>query len=148
VLLLAIVAGVVVFLAVSAVLARVFSIDGAERSALTSLITSEARGDARAMAAQMYRCPGGSACFTRVAQDAHSLRREGEVTIIQIQPSAGFSLSGTLGVARVAWQSGGSLPIVQCVRVRRAGNALSGLRIELLELSRRIPSDADCPRRF
>jgi hypothetical protein len=51
-------------------------------------------------------------------------------------------------VARVAWQAGGSLPIVQCLRVRRAGNAVSGLRVELLELSRRIASDADCPARF
>jgi hypothetical protein len=70
------------------------------------------------------------------------------VSIIQIQPSAGFSLTGTLGVARVAWNAGRSLPIVQCVRVRRAGNALSGLRVELLEVSRRIASDAACPARF
>jgi hypothetical protein len=32
--------------------------------------------------------------------------------------------------------------------VRRAGNAISGITIELLELSRRIKSDADCPGRF
>jgi hypothetical protein len=34
------------------------------------------------------------------------------------------------------------------VRVRRAGNAFSGLHIELLALSARIKSDADCPARF
>jgi hypothetical protein len=48
----------------------------------------------------------------------------------------------------VAWNVGGSLPIVQCVRVRHAGNVLSGFRIELLELSRRITTDAACPARF
>jgi hypothetical protein len=48
----------------------------------------------------------------------------------------------------VAWNAGGSLPIVQCVTVRRAGNALSGLHVQLLELSPRIQSDAGCPARF
>jgi hypothetical protein len=148
VLLLLIVAGVLVFLVISAVLARVFSIDGAERSAITSLIASQARGDRSGMASQMYRCSARPACLARVAEDARALRHPGAVSIIQIQPSAGFSLTGTLGVARVAWQAGGSLPIVQCLRVRRAGNAVSGLRVELLELSRRIASDADCPARF
>lgn len=148
VLLLLIIAGVVLFLAVSAVLARVFSIDGAERSAITALVTAQARGDAAAMSVRMYHCSAGATCQARVAENARSLRHPGDVSIIQIQPSAGFSLTGTVGVARVAWQAGGSLPIVQCVRVRRAGNALSGLRVELLELSRRIRSDADCPSTF
>jgi hypothetical protein len=40
------------------------------------------------------------------------------------------------------------LPVVQCVRVKRAGNALSGLHIELLEISARIKSDQDCPARY
>jgi hypothetical protein len=100
------------------------------------------------MTRQLYRCTESAACRARVADDAGALRHRGTVAIIQIQPSAGFSLRGTVGVARVAWNAGGSLPIVQCVRVRRAGNALSGLHVELLELSRRIRSDADCPARF
>jgi hypothetical protein len=32
--------------------------------------------------------------------------------------------------------------------VRRAGDAISGITIELLELSARIKSDAVCPRSF
>ena len=84
----------------------------------------------------------------RVAQDAAALRRSGSVSILTLDPSAGFSLSSTLGTARVAWRAGGSLPIVQCVRVRRAGNALSGLHVELLEISARIKSDAGCPARY
>jgi len=70
------------------------------------------------------------------------------VSIIQLQPSTSFSVAGTLGTARVAWNVAGSLPIVQCVRVRRAGNAISGLRVELLEISPRIKSDSACPARF
>ena len=54
------------------------------------------------------------------------------MTILEIQSSAGFSLGSTLGTARVAWRAGTSLPVVQCVRVKRAGNAISGLRVELL----------------
>ena len=111
-LLLLIAVGVLVFLAISAVLARVLSIDGAERSALTSLVTAEARGDRAGAASQLYHCSASAACQGRVAVDTAALRHPGAVSIIQIQPSAGFSLTSTLGVARVAWQVGGSLPIV------------------------------------
>ncbi len=137
----------VVFLLVSAILARVFSIDGAERSAITSLIQAEARGDQAGMIRQLYHC-GDPACRQRVAYDAGKLRLPGRVSIILINPSAGFSLSGTTGTARVAWNAGNSLPVVQCVRVQRAGNALSGLRIRLLELGKRIKSDTACPAKY
>jgi hypothetical protein len=147
-LLLGIAIAVLVFLAISALLARAFSVDGAERSAITTLIQAQARGDAAGMAAQIAGCAGNPSCRARVAVDAQSLKRAGRVAIIQIQPSAGFSLTGTLGTARVAWNVGGSLPIVQCVRVRRTGNAISGLHVQLLEVSRRIKSDTACPARY
>jgi hypothetical protein len=140
--------GVLAFLAVSALLARVLSVDGAERSAITALVQAEARGDAAGMEARIQRCGASAACRARVAADAAALKRPGDVAIIQLTPSAGFSLSSTLGTARVAWRADGSLPVVQCVRVRRAGDAISGLHVELLELSAKIKSDADCPTRF
>jgi hypothetical protein len=141
-------AAVAVFLAVSAMLARAFSVDGAERSAITAVVEDEARGDAAAVVARIAGCAGSSACRTRVATVTAALRHPGTVSVIQIQASAGFSLTGTVGAARVAWTVGSSLPIVQCVRVRHAGNVISGLRVELLELSPRIKSDAPCPARF
>ncbi|MHB8658319.1 MAG: hypothetical protein ACYC91_10270 [Solirubrobacteraceae bacterium] len=137
---------IIVFLAVSALLARVFSVEAAERSAITTLVQDEARGEGEAMLSVLRRCT--VACQARVAADAASLRHPGPTTIIQMQASAGFSLSSTLGTARVVFAVGGSLPIVQCVRVRRAGNALTGLNVELLDLSRRIKSDSACPARF
>jgi hypothetical protein len=146
--LVAVALGIIVFLLISAVLARVFSIDGAERTAITLLLRDEATGNRAAMVARIKGCAGSAACRARVAQDATTLRRRGSVSIIQLQPSAGFSLTGTTGTARVAWTAGSSLPIVQCVRVRRAGDALTGFEVELLELSRRIPSGSDCPRTF
>ena len=140
--------GLVVFLAVSAVLARVLSVDDAERSAITSLIQAEARGDAGTMAKQIRDCPESPSCQKRVAQDASQLRRSGAVKILTLSSSAGFSLGSTLGTSRVAWRAGGALPVVQCVRVRRAGNALRGLHIDLLEISLGINSQANCPARY
>ena len=146
--LLLIVVVILLFLAISALLTRVLSVDGAERTALTGLVQAEARGDASGMLAQMHGCAQSATCRSRVAQDAGALKHAGSMSILQIQTSAGFSLGSTVGTARVAWEAGGSLPIVQCVRVRRAGNALSGLRVELLALSPRIQSDSVCPSRF
>jgi hypothetical protein len=140
--------GVVVFLIISALLARVLSVDGAERSAITSLVQAQARGDARAMIDKIEGCERSAACRERVAQNAQELARTGSVVILELNPSAGFSLTSTIGTARVAWRAGNHLPVTQCVRVRRAGNALSGLRVELLEISRRIKTDADCPARY
>ncbi len=146
IILLAIVLGLAVFLVVSAILARVFSIDGAERAALTSLVQAEAKGDGTAMARLMYRCD--AACRARVNADAAALARPGQVGIAEINPSAGFSLGATEGTARVAWFASDPRPVVQCVRVRRAGNALSGFHVEMLVLSRRIASDKDCPAHY
>ena len=140
--------GLVLFLIISGLLARVLSVGGAEQSAITSLVQDEARGDAHAMINQIQGCGANTACRQRVALDVHYLTRPGSIKILELNPSAGFSLSSTEGTARVAWRAGDSLPIVQCVRVRRAGNALSGLRVQLLEISARIKTDADCPANY
>jgi hypothetical protein len=140
--------GVILFLAVSALLARVYSADGAERSAITSLLQAQARGDQAGMLSRLQDCRQSARCRARVAANVAALTRPGRLSILQLQPSTGFSLAGTLGTARVAWTIGSSLPIVQCVRVRRAGNALAGLRIELLAISPRINSEGNCPQRF
>lgn len=140
--------GLVIFLVISAVLARVLSVDGAERSAIDSLIQAEAAGNAASMSRQIHDCAQSPDCQRRVAQDASELRRRGPVKILTLGSSAGFSLGSTVGTSRVAWRAGGALPVVQCVRVRRAGDALRGLRIELLEISRRINSEATCPAHY
>jgi hypothetical protein len=140
--------GVVVFLVISGLLARVLSVDGAERNAITALVTAEARGDATAMVSRIQGCGQSPGCRARAAEDALNLDRQGKVVILELNPSAGFSLSSTVGTARVAWRAGNALPVVQCVRVRRAGDVLSGLRVQLLEISRRIKSDTACPARY
>jgi hypothetical protein len=139
---------IIAFLAISALLARVFSANSAEQAAITTLVKDEASGDANAIVGDILGCRAVASCRRRADEIAKALRHPGAVSIIQLQPSTSFSVADTLGTARVAWNVGSSLPIVQCVRVRRAGNAISGLRVELLEVSRRIPSDSACPARF
>jgi hypothetical protein len=140
--------GLVVFLVVSALLARAFSVDSAERSAIITLLQDEARGDAGSMASQIRGCSASAACRARVAYDASVLRRSGSVVLLELNASASFSFGATVGTARVAWRAGDALPVTQCVRVRRAGNLFSGYRIELLKLSVRIKTSADCPARY
>ena len=140
--------GVVLFVAISVGLARVFGANGAEQSAITSLVKAEAAGDQQAMLSRIQGCAQSPGCRSRVAENAINLRRPGAVTVIQLQPSTSFSLGGMLGTARVAWRAGSALPIVQCVRVRRAGDVFGGLKVQLLEISARIKSDSSCPASY
>jgi hypothetical protein len=142
------VAAVVVFVALSALLSRALSVGGAEDAAIGDLVRAEARGDAHGVIALIDGCRGAAGCRARAAVNARALRRGGTVSIIQIQPSAGFSLTSTVGTARVAWLVGSSLPRVQCVRVRRAGDVLRGFTVQLLRVSVRIKSNHACPARF
>jgi hypothetical protein len=130
----AIAAGIVLFLVISGLLARVFSANSAEQAAITALVSAEARGDVNAI--------------LRAASNAARLKHPGSISILELNPSTSFSIAGHLGTARVAWNVGGSLPITQCVRVHRTGNVLSGLRVELLAVTPRLASDAVCPTRF
>lgn len=138
-------AAAVVFLVISGLLARAFSADGAERSAVTSLVQAEARGDLGGAIERVERCATDPGCRARLTAYVAALRRRGSVSILQLEPSTSFSLGSTVGTARVAFRIGDSLPIVQCVRVRRAGSVLSGLRIELLSVSAPKKGDASCP---
>jgi hypothetical protein len=140
--------GVLVFLVISALLARALSVGGAEDAAITDLVRAEARGSAAGVVSLISGCHTDASCRLRAAQVSSTLRTPGKVSIIQIQPSSSFSVGGTLGTARVAWFAGSALPRVQCVRVRHAGNVVQGFKIELLEISARIKTDHACPARF
>ena len=140
--------GVVLFVLISVGLARVFGANGSEQSAITSLIKAEAAGDPSTMLARIQGCAQSAACTARVAENATTLKHPGRVSIIQLTPSTSFSLGGLVGTARVAWSAGSSLPIVQCVRVRRSGNVFAGIKVQLLEISVRIKSDSVCPAHY
>jgi hypothetical protein len=144
----AIALGVLLFLVISGLLARAFSANSAEQDAITSLVTAEARGDVNAVLGDILSCRTTAACRERAASNAARLKHPGAVSIAQLTPSTSFSLVGEEGTARVAWIVGESKPITQCVRVRRTGNVLSGLRVELLAVTARLKTDADCPAQF
>ncbi len=93
---------------------------------------------------QLQNCSSTADCRARVASNVVAIHHAGSVQILQLEPSTSFSLGSTLGSARIAFRVGDSLPIVQCVRVRRAGNVVSGLRIELLGVSAPLKGDATC----
>ena len=139
---------VVLFVAISGLLARVFSAEGSERNAITDLVKAEARGDQGYVIAQIEGCRAEPSCRARIAADVAALEHSGAGSILTLQPSTSFSLTGSLGTARVAWDVGDSLPITQCVRVRRVGNALSGLHVQLLAVTPRLQADATCPAQF
>ena len=140
--------GIVLFLVISALLTRALAVGGDEDTAITDMVKAQASGNTSQVIADVHGCSASAACRARATANVAALTRHGSVSIIQIQPSAGFSLGSTVGTARVAWLVGGSLPIVQCVRVRHAGNVLQGFAIQLLEVSKRIKSDAACPSRY
>jgi hypothetical protein len=143
-----VVLGIVVFLAVSALLARAFNVGDAENAAITSLVQAEARGNTADVISLVTGCRASAACRARATANTAALRHAGNVSIAEINPSSTFSIVSTTGTARVAWVVGDSLPRVQCLRVRHAGSVIEGFTVQLLTVSRRIASDADCPTRF
>jgi hypothetical protein len=141
---LAILAGVLVFLAISAVLARFLSVENAERDKEAALLQAQAHGDVQGMLAGLSGCRERAACVATVTANASRLRRPGAVKILSVKSRTAYSLTGASGETRVAWTVIGRLPVVQCVEVERTGNFLSGVHIELLSLSAPIGNEADC----
>ena len=140
----AIAAALLVFLAVSALLARFLSTENAERSAESGLLQAQARGDANGMLARLHGCPERAACVAAVRANASRLRRPGAVKILSLKSATAYSLSGARGKTRLAWTVIGRLPVVQCVEVRRTGSFLSGITVTLLSISAPIAGEADC----
>src|SRR5437879_2530987 len=90
---LAIAAGVLVFLAISGLLARFLSVENAERDKEYALLQAQARGDVNAMLAQLTGCGQSAACVTAVQEDAQRLRRPGTVKILSLKSHTAYSLA-------------------------------------------------------
>jgi hypothetical protein len=140
-----IVVGVVVFLAISFMLARVLSAGGAERSAIVDVINAEVRGDSAGIISRLQGCAAKPACRTAAQANATRLRRPGKMQVLNFAASTGFGIGDTRGRARIAWRVPGRAPVVQCVDVHRTGNPVTGLDVHLLALSAPIRSDTSCP---
>src|SRR5271154_2337359 len=140
--------GVLVVLVVSAVLARFLSVENAERADELALVQAEAKGDLAGMLAQLSGCRASTSCVAAQRANASDarLRRSGQVKILQLESPTAYSLSAATGSTRLAWTVIGTLPVVQCVQVRRTGNFVSGVHVHLIALSAPIAGEGRCTK--
>jgi hypothetical protein len=139
-----IVPAVIVFLAISLLLARWLSTEGVERDKVHRLLESQARGDAAGMLAQLHGCDD-AACRATVARDARALKRRGAVKIVSYESGTAYALGSATDTTRVAWTSlQQGLVEVQCVTVRRSGSVLGGRSVTLLRISAPIDRQGSC----
>jgi hypothetical protein len=138
--------GVIVFLVLSALLARFLTSDNLEREEDVALIEAEARGDAAGMIAKLSGCRQKPTCVALQRKNASNprMRRAGEVKVLSLSSATANSPTGATGTTRLAWTVLGQLPVVQCIEVKRSGNALTGVHVALLSLSAPINNEADC----
>jgi hypothetical protein len=138
--------GVIVVLVVSAGLARFLSVENAERAKEVALIQGEVNGSTAAMLDELSGCRESRSCVASVRANASNprLRRSGAVKILQLEASTAYAPFGATGKTRLAWTVIGTLPVVQCVDVRRTGNFLTGVHVQLLGLSAPIDNEGVC----
>ena len=134
------------FLGISALLARFLSVENLERDADLSLIQAQARGDEAGMLSRLSGCRQDPRCLAQVRANIANprLRRPGAVKILSLESGTGYALNGATGRSRVAWTVIGTLPVVQCVTVRRTGNFVSGVHVKLVAISAPIPNEGTC----
>ena len=135
--------GLFIFLGISFLLARGRTGSSAERGKVLDVLEAQASGDAAAVLEQLPACRAEPACVRVTRARVEQLERPGRVQILNYRPSTRLSLTRRTGTGRVAWRAGESLPVVQCVRVRRDG-PLTGGGVELLAISRPIGLEAPC----
>jgi hypothetical protein len=135
--------GIVVFLGISVLVARWLNTDSVERGDVVELLRAQARGDATAMLDRLD-CPD-EACRAQVRQNAQRLRAPGELKIVLFQSGTAHALRSRTKPARVVWITPGRLTTVQCVLVRRKGNAIAGTSVSLLRVSAPIGRESSCP---
>ena len=134
---------VFVFLGLAVLLGRGLTGSISERADVLDLVEAQAAGDADAALAQLPACRAEPPCAQLVRERVSQLRKPGKVEILTYDPSVQVALTNRTGIGRVAWRAGRSLPVVQCVRVRRDG-PLTGADVELLSISAPIGREAGC----
>jgi hypothetical protein len=134
----AIAAGLLAFLLVSALVARWLQADNVERAKVERLLQAQIRGDADGMRAELRSC--GARC----ARLASELRTSGDLEVVRYDSHTAHALGSAEGPTRVVWQAGERLTTVQCVTVKRTGSALTGPGVTLIGLSAPIGREAGC----
>jgi hypothetical protein len=141
---LAIFLAVSAFLAISLLVGRWLSAENAERGDVLELLRAQARGDVTGMLKELT-CRD-AACLAVVRKNAQALHFPGDVKIVLLQSGTAHALTGRTKPTRVVWiTSKHDLTTVQCVLVRRKGNAIAGTSVSLLRVSAPIPRESSCP---
>jgi hypothetical protein len=135
---------IVVFVAISVVLARWLSVENAERGKVIDLLDAQARGDANAMLGEIHGCVPDPKCLAAVRSNSERLKDRGPVDIVAYESATSHSLGAATGPTRVVWKTPDRLPTVQCVQIRRTGNILTGPSVTVTGLSEPIGREAPC----
>jgi hypothetical protein len=132
--------------AVGALAARWLSAENAERAADLAFVRAETRGDVEAMLNGISGCRADEKCVARVHDLAGNARlhQTGAVKLLQVESETAHSLFGATGKTRLAWTTLDGKPVVQCVVVKRTGNPLTGIDVELLSVSAPIANTGKC----
>ena len=139
-------AGVLVLVAVSFVVARWINNDTVERARVVELLRAQLRGDTADMLRRLTAC-GEPACASVVRENALRLRRDSELKVALYQSQTAHALRSRTQYTRVVWFPSGreAETTVQCVLVRREGNALTGMTVSLLRVTAPIGRESSCP---
>lgn len=135
---------IVVFVAISVVLARWLSVENAERDKVTDLLDAQARGNADAMLDQIEGCRERPACVDAVRVNAVKLKDAGTVDIVAYDSDTSHALGAKSGPTRVVWKTPDRLPTVQCVEIRRSGSIITGPSVTVTGLSQPIERESPC----
>lgn len=141
---LALAVAVVLFIGVSVAVARWLSADGDERAQVEDLLQAQAAGDLRAMATALEDCDTACAQQLSALIGRFQGKGSGEVEIVRYDSGTSHALGAKTAPTRVVWQRKGLLPTVQCVTVKRTGNALTGPSVSLTRLSEPIAREGSC----
>jgi hypothetical protein len=135
--------GIVAFLGVSFLVTRWLNTDTVERGDVVELLRAQARGDAAGMLEKLD-C-ADEPCRAIARQNAQKLKAPGELKVVLYQSGTAHALGSRTKQTRVVWITPGRLTTVQCVLVRRKGNAIAGTSVSLLRVSAPIGRESSCP---
>ena len=137
----------IAFIAISLGVGRMLAASGAERSQLEQVIRAEAKGDSAGLAALLPACGAGTACRAQVDEVIAKVGAPGQpLEILQIDGGTGSGAGSADGTARIAWHAGTRLPTVQCVKVHRSGDVISGFGIQIVSVSQPIAREGTCEK--
>ncbi|HEV2774117.1 MAG TPA: hypothetical protein VGV90_00850 [Solirubrobacteraceae bacterium] len=141
-----IIAGILVLIAASFVVARWINNDTVERARVVDLLRAQMRGDAAEMLRRLEDC-ADPACADVVRDNARRLRRDAELKVALYQSQTAHALRSRTTYTRVVWFPAGreAETTVQCVLVRRDGNVFAGMTVSLLRVTAPIGRESSCP---